>query len=106
MSGIPNGLKNYLRVPFVMIVWVMETYTKNRERLTHFLAQPRVATTLKWTIVLTMLVWVVVGLMASEEDRGRLTDALKGFWSEAQDINEQKKQLNRQKDMQVWETPQ
>ncbi len=96
MTGIPNGLKNYLRVPFVMIVWVMETYAKNRERFRSFISQPRVAATLKWAIVMTAVVWIAVGFMASDEDRGRLTEAVKGLWSEAQDLNAEKKRLNQE----------
>lgn len=95
MAGLPNGLKAYLRVPFVMIVWVMETYAKNRERLRAFLAQPRVAGTLKWAIVLTAVVWLVVGFMASDEDRGRLTETLKAFWTDTQELNAEKKRLNQ-----------
>ena len=47
MTGLPAGLKAYLRVPFVMIVWVMETYTKNRDSFRTFMAKPRVSTAFK-----------------------------------------------------------
>ncbi|PCI40812.1 MAG: hypothetical protein COB46_06170 [Rhodospirillaceae bacterium] len=99
--GIPTGVKNYFRVPFVMIVWVMETYTKNRESFREFMAKPRIAAAFKVILVLTALAWVTVAWQASEEDGSRLTEAMKGFWTDAKDLNEQKKQLNLQKEQAI-----
>ena len=96
MTGLPSGLKAYFRVPFVMIVWVMETYAKNRDRFRTFMAKPRVATAFKVMLALTAAAWIIIGLMAKEEDRGLLTDAVQGLWSDAQDLNAQKKLLNQE----------
>jgi len=98
MTGLPEGLKSYLRAPFVMIVWVMETYTKNRDHLKAFMAQPRVAKTFKIAVVLTALGWIVVALMANPEQGQRLTDAVKSFWSDTQDLSEQRKALQEGKE--------
>lgn len=106
MTGLPEGLKSYLRTPFVMIVWVMETYGKNRDRLRAFMDKPRVSLAFKVMLALTVVVWLVIGFTASEEYRHRLTDAVQGLWSEAQDLNEQKKQLNLQKEQQAGEAAQ
>ncbi|PHS78727.1 MAG: hypothetical protein COB59_05600 [Rhodospirillaceae bacterium] len=100
-TGLKTGLKNYFRVPFVMIVWVMETYTKNRESVREFMAKPRIASAFKVVLTLTALAWVIVAWQASEEDGSRLTDAMKGFWSDAQDLNDQKKQLNLEKEQAI-----
>lgn len=91
MTGLPEGLKNYLRTPFVMIVWVMETYAKNRARLKTFMAEPRVLKTFKIAVAVTALVWIVVGFMANPEQGQRFTDAVKGFWSETKSLPEQRK---------------
>lgn len=99
MSGIPEGLKSYLRAPFAAIVWVMETYSKNRERLRVFMAQPRTARIFKMAIVVTALAWIVIALMANEEQGQRLTDALKGFWSETQSLSEERKALQESKEV-------
>ena len=85
---MPNGLKSFLRAPFDLIVWVMKTYGKNHDRQRAFMAQPRVAAAFKWAVALTVLVWIAVGLTASEVDRSHLTEVVKGLWSEVQDQNE------------------
>jgi len=94
MTGMPEGLKNYLRTPFVMIVWVMETYAKNRTRLKAFMAQPRVSKTFKITVVVTTFVWLAVAFMASPEYSQRLTDAVQDFWADTKDLSEQRKALH------------
>jgi len=94
MTGMPEGLKNYLRTPFVMIVWVMETYAKNRIRLKAFMAQPRVSKTFKIAVVVTTLVWLAVAFMASPEYCQRLTDAVQDFWADTKDLSEQRKALH------------
>lgn len=91
MTGFTEGLKSYLRVPFVMIVWFMETYAKNTTRVRIFMAKPDVIKVFKLAIAFTMLAWIVIGVMASDEDRGRLTEKIRTTWGEVQDINQQKK---------------
>ena len=95
MAGFPEGLKSYLRVPFVMIVWFMETYAKNTARLRIFMKKPRVAMAFKLAITFTVLLWVVVAMVASEDDKNRFTDTLKSFWGEMQDLNQQKKEQTK-----------
>ena len=73
MAGIPEGLKAYLRVPFSMIVWVMETYANNRARVKDFMSQSKPADFFKIAIAITVLAWIVIGLSAKEEDGQRLT---------------------------------
>ena len=81
-AKMKNGLIAYLRVPFTMIVWVMETYEKNRARVKVFMMGPRVASAFKIGLLLTAIIWVVIGVTATDEDGQRLTDTLKTFWSE------------------------
>ena len=81
---MPGWLKSYLRQPFVMIVWFMETYTKNTTRLRIFMTNPGAIKAFKIAITFTMLVWIVVGFMASDEDRGRLTEKIRTTWGELQ----------------------
>ena len=98
MTCLPEGLKNYLRTPFVMIVWVMETYAKNRARLKVFMAEPRVAKTFKIAVVATTFVWLAIAFMANPEHGQRLTDAVKNFWTETQNLSEQRKALQESKE--------
>lgn len=98
MSGLPKGLISYLRAPFVMIVWVMETYTNNRERLKAFMAQPRTAKTFKVAITLTGLIWVAIAVMANEQQGERLTDAMQNFWTETQTLSDDRKTFQDNKE--------
>ena len=82
--GMPQWLKSYLRQPFVMIVWFMETYAKNTARLRILMTKPGAIKAFKIAIMFTMLVWIVVGVMASDEDRGRLTETIRTTWGELQ----------------------
>ena len=94
MMGLPAGLKAYLRVLFALIVWVMETFAKNRDRLRDFMAKPRVSLAFKIMLALTALAWIIIGLTANDEEGRRLTDAMQGFWTDAQDLNAEKKSLD------------
>ena len=99
MSRLPEGLRNYLRTPFVVIVWFMETYTKNRARMKAFMAEDGAKKMFQGAIMLTVVVWVVVGLSASPEDRNRLTNALMGFWDDTEALAEEKKRRDALKDL-------
>ena len=72
----------------------METYAKNRDRFRAFMAKPRVSLAFKIMLAFTVLAWIIIGFTASEEEGSRLTDAMQGFWSDAQDLNAEKKRLD------------
>lgn len=91
-----NAVKAYFRVPFSMIVWVMETYAKNRAAVQVFMRTPRAAFIFKVALALTVAGWIYIGVTASDEDGQRLTDTLKGFWSDTMQLNEDKKALNQE----------
>jgi hypothetical protein len=88
---LPPGLIAYLRVPFVMIVWVMDTYTNNRDRFKTFMADPRVRNIYMGILVVTAVAWGSILFTATEEDKSLLTDALKGAWSDSQKLSEERK---------------
>ena len=95
MINLPNGLKAYLRVPFVMIVWIMETYASNRTRLRVFMAQPRVTTAFKVMLALTAVIWLGIALMAKEESGQRLTDAISDLRSDTESLIEQREAVQQ-----------
>lgn len=75
----------YLRQPFRLIVWFMETFAKNRERLKAFMARGGVAAALKTVVIVTFLLWLgVFAFLASKEEGDRLTCAVKSFWPGAE----------------------
>jgi len=90
MTGLPAGLKAYLRVPFVMIVWVMETYRLNRQRSKAFTARERIAKALKAVAVVTTIVWLAIAVLAKPDSGQRLTDAVQGLWSDTRAVGAQR----------------
>lgn len=74
----------YLRQPIHMIVWVMETFAKNRKRLAAFMARDKVAAIFKTVVVATFFVWLAVfAFLSTREDGDRFTCALKSLWANA-----------------------
>ena len=88
---LPPGLIAYLRVPFVMIVWVMDTYTNNRDRFKNFMADPRVRNIYMGILVVTAVTWGAILFTATDEDRSLLTDAMKGTWSDTKKLSDERK---------------
>lgn len=81
-ATLKSWLIAYLRQPFVLIVWFMETFKKNRERLTAFMARQRVSSIIKTVIVTTFFVWLLVfGFLSTEEGGDRFTCAVKSLYS-------------------------
>ncbi|MCK5778820.1 MAG: hypothetical protein KAH11_08515 [Rhodospirillales bacterium] len=74
----------YLRQPIHMIVWVMETFAKNRKRLAAFTARENVATVIKTLFVVTFFVWLgVFAFLSTSEEGDRFTCAVKSMWPDA-----------------------
>ncbi len=74
----------YLRQPIHMIVWMMETFAKNRKRLAAFTGREKVAATIKTLAVLTFFVWLgVFAFLSTTEDGNRFTCAVKSMWPDA-----------------------
>ncbi len=81
-AKMKSWLIAYLRQPFVMIVWFMETFKKNRVRLKAFMEKQRVSSLVKTVIVTTFLVWLLVFAFISTQDGGdRFTCAAKSLYS-------------------------
>ena len=93
-----NYLKTGYALPFRVFSFFMGHYIRNRNALKVFMAQPRVAATFKGAIVVTVLVWIGIGLFASQDDRTRLTDAVMTLWQDTQSLNAEKQRLNAVKE--------
>ena len=72
-------------MPFRVIVAVMENFSRTRKRIRDFVSQPRIASTLKFSVMLTLLVWIVIALFTMGEEDNRLTDAVNDLWSTTKD---------------------
>lgn len=84
-------VKETYALPFRVFAFFMGHYLRNRARLRAVMARPRARRVFTGAIAATMLVWIVVGMMASDEDGNRLTEAARALWSDAQALGEQKK---------------
>ena len=84
-TQIVNKLLEYLiemqRMPFRVIVAVMENFSRNRKRIRDFIRRPRIANTLKYGMMLTLLAWLVIALIFKGDEGNRLTDAVNNLWS-------------------------
>ena len=84
-TQIVNKILEYLidmqRMPFRVIVAVMENFSRNRRRVRDFVRQPRIANTLKYGMMLTLLVWLVIALIFKGDEDNRLTEAVNNLWS-------------------------
>jgi len=80
-----NKLLEYLiemqRMPFRVIVAVMENFSRTRKRISDFISRPRIASILKFGMLLTLLAWLVIALIYMDEEDNRLTDAVNNLWS-------------------------
>ena len=63
--------------PFKLIGFFYRIYNTNRVRLAGLASKPRVSSGLRKVMVLTLLLWIVIWLLASDDSRNRLTDAVK-----------------------------
>ena len=81
-AKMKSWLIAYLRQPFVMIVWFMETFKKNRTRLKSFSERQKVSSIFKTVIVTTFFVWLLVFAFISTQEGGdRFTCAVKSLYS-------------------------
>ena len=71
------------RMPFRVIVAVMENFSRTRKRVREFVSRPRIASTLKYAMMLTLLAWLVIALIFKGEEDNRLTEAVNDLWSTA-----------------------
>jgi len=74
------------RMPFRVIVAVMENFSRTRKRIRDFVSQPRIANTLKYGMMLTLLVWLVIALIFKGEEDNRLSEAVNNLWSTTTDV--------------------
>ncbi len=80
-QAIKSWLIWYFRQPFVMIVWFMETFAKNRDRVKATLARQSVSKIIKTVAIVTFFGWLMIAaFLSNSEDGDRLTCAAKSLW--------------------------
>lgn len=74
-------LKDMYLAPFRAILSGMKLFVRNRNRVRDFVRRPVIANILKYGMLLTLFIWLAIALLASDEEKDRLTQALKEMWS-------------------------
>ena len=74
-------LKHFYLAPFRVIAAAFRLFSRNRDRVRRFVRQPKVATAIKYGMLVTMLLWLAIALLNRDEDDSRLNDALQDLWS-------------------------
>lgn len=74
-------LKDMYLAPFRMILSGMKLFVRNRNRVRDFVSKPLLANILKYGMLLTLFIWLAIALLASDEDKNRLTEAVEEMWS-------------------------
>ncbi len=75
-------LKDMYLMPFRTIASAMRLFVRNRNRMRDFISQPVIAKTLRYGMLLTLFIWLAIALFATDEDKNRLTQAIKEMWSD------------------------
>lgn len=73
-------IKAFYLAPFRAVAAVFRTFGHNRRRLRDFTRQPRVAAVLRYGMLATLLIWLLIAVLNRDEQDGRLTEAVRGLW--------------------------
>ena len=73
-------IKAYYLAPFRALAAMFRTFARNRKRLRDFTRRPRVAAALRYGMLATLLVWLLIAMLNRDEKDDRLTDAVRGLW--------------------------
>lgn len=74
-------LKRIYFAPLRLLVRMIGVFTRNRDRVSAFTAREAVAAALKALSLLTLLAWLLIWVLAGEEQRQRLTEAVSDYWA-------------------------
>ena len=76
-----ENVKHWIEVlygPFFKVIgFFYRTFKANRDRVTRLKKNTRLGEVFKGVMILTLVVWILIWLFASEESRNRLTEEVK-----------------------------
>ena len=73
-------IKAFYLAPFRTLAAMFRTFGRNRSRLRDFTRQPRVAAVLRYGMLATLIVWLLIAYLNRDQQDDRLTDAVRGLW--------------------------
>lgn len=74
-------MKTIFEAPFRGLAVMVHIYAINRRWVAARMANPRARAFTKGVIAATMVIWIAIWLAAGEQQRARLTEAMKTFWA-------------------------
>lgn len=72
-------IKAFYLAPFRAMAAMFRTFARNRKRLRDFTRQPRVAAALRYGMLATLLVWLLIAVLNRHEQDDRLTNVVRGL---------------------------
>jgi Flp pilus assembly pilin Flp len=83
------SLKEIYLMPFNALAAAIRFFLKNRGRTKALVRRPNVALIVRYGMLATLLVWLLIAALTRDEDGNRLTDAIKTLWSTSTDSTSQ-----------------
>jgi len=78
----------FLYGPIISVIYFfMQNYKANRERLDKFLNNKKISTILQFTAIGILIIWIIIFLSSTEEDRNALTEQVKKSFHEWKSID-------------------
>lgn len=72
-----------------VIVFFMQSYKANRERLNAWLGGKKISSFLQFAAIALLILWLLIFAFSSEESRSELTERVKQSFSELKSTKEQ-----------------
>lgn len=74
-------LKEMYLLPFKALAAATRVFIHNRNRTKAFIRKPVLANVIKYGMLATLLVWLLIALLNRDENDDRLNNAIKDLWS-------------------------
>lgn len=88
-------LKHMWLAPFRLIGVVVGISISNRNYFHKIKEQSLISRVVRYGALLTIVAWLVISLLATSEERSRLSESVKHLWSEAWDGTSSPEQLKQ-----------
>lgn len=76
-----RSLKEIYLMPFNALAAAIRVFIRNRDRTKAFLRRPRVAATIKYGMLATLVVWLAIAMLERDGD-DRLSEAFRSLWTQ------------------------
>lgn len=80
---IMSSLKEMYLLPFKALASATRVFIHNRLRMKALASKPLLARAIRYGMLATMLVWLLIALLTRGEEDNRLDEAMKAMWSKA-----------------------